>query len=50
MIAEVVALNHILHLYDYDAAEVFNQKIQEAIKKKKKESTGANPYFQRDIE
>ena len=39
VIAEVVALNHILHLYDYDAAEVFNQKIQEAIKKKKKEKT-----------
>ncbi len=50
VIAEVVALNHILNLYDYDAAEVFNQKIQEAIKKKKKESTSANQYFQRDIE
>jgi HPr kinase/phosphorylase len=50
VIAEVIALNHLLHLYGYDAAEVFNQKIQEAIKKKKKESAGASRYFERDFE
>ncbi|MGB9591271.1 MAG: HPr(Ser) kinase/phosphatase [Candidatus Kryptoniota bacterium] len=50
VIAEVIALNQLLRLYDYDAAEVFNQKIQEAIRKKKKGSTGANRYFERDFE
>ncbi len=50
VIAEVIALSHLLRLYDYDAAEVFNQKIQEAIKKKKKESTGASRYFEMDFE
>jgi len=50
VIAEVVALNHLLRSYDYDAAEVFNQKIQDAIKKKKKENAGANRYFERDFE
>lgn len=50
VIAEVISLNHLLRSYDYDAAEVFNQKIQEAIKKKKKESTGASRYFERDFE
>jgi len=50
VIAEIIALNHILHLYDYDAAEVFNDKIQDAIKKKKKESAGASRYFERDFE
>ncbi|HEY9166508.1 MAG TPA: HPr(Ser) kinase/phosphatase [Candidatus Kryptonia bacterium] len=50
VIAEVIALNHLLRSYNYDAAEVFNQKIQEAIKKKKKESTEASRYFERDFE
>ena len=50
VIAEVIALSQLLRSYDYDAAEVFNQKIQEAIRKRKKESTGANRYFERDFE
>lgn len=50
VIAEVIALNHLLRSYDYDAAEVFNEKIQEAIRKKRKESTGASRYFERDFE
>ncbi len=50
VIAEVIALNQLLRSYSYDAAEVFNQKIQEAIRKKKKESTGASRYFERDFE
>ncbi len=50
VIAEVIALNHLLRLYNYDAAEVFNEKIQEAIKRKKKESAGASQYFERDFE
>ncbi len=49
VIAEVIALNHLLRSYDYDAAEVFNQKIQEAIRKRKKENTGAGRYFERDF-
>ncbi len=50
VIAEVVALNHLLRSYDYDAAEVFNRIIVDAIKKKKKEGTGASRYFEKDIE
>ncbi len=50
VIAEVISLNQLLRSYDYDAAEVFNQKIQEAIKKKKKQGTGASRYFERDFE
>ncbi|MCL5268347.1 MAG: HPr(Ser) kinase/phosphatase [Bacteroidetes bacterium] len=50
VIAEVIALNHLLLSYDYDAAEVFNQKIQEAIRKKRKQSAGASRYFERDFE
>ena len=50
VIAEVIALNHLLRSYNYDAAEVFNQQLQEAIKRKKKEGAGASRYFERDIE
>lgn len=50
VIAEVIALNHLLRSYDYDAAEVFNKILIDAIKKKKKEGTAANRYFERDFE
>jgi len=50
VIAEVIALNHLLRSYDYDAAEVFNKILMDAIKKKKKEGTIANRYFERDFE
>ncbi len=50
VIAEVISLNHLLRSYDYDAAEVFNQKLAEAIKKKRKEGAAASRYFERDFE
>jgi len=50
VIAEVISLNHLLRSYDYDAAEVFNKILIDAIKNKKKEGTAANRYFERDFE
>ncbi|MCK4694344.1 MAG: HPr(Ser) kinase/phosphatase, partial [Candidatus Cloacimonetes bacterium] len=36
VVIEVVAMNHILKLYGYDAAKVYTQKLQKDLQKKAK--------------
>lgn len=53
VIAEVVAMNHLLSHYGYDAAKAFQKKIQSRIKDKKNSSPTikrAVDYFEGDLE
>jgi len=53
VIAEVIAMNHLLSHYGYDAAKVFQEKLQEQIKKKKTDShfpSRITEYFEGDFE
>lgn len=53
VIAEVIALNYLLRLYGYDAAEIFAERLEAEIKRKS--ATGGRlernlPYFDNDFE
>lgn len=54
VIAEVIAMNHLLSHYGYDAAQVFRTRIEERIKSKKglslKHPKRAIEYFESDFE
>lgn len=53
VIAEVIAMNYLLRHYGYDAAEAFQQKLQDHIHDKKEEGIlpkRAIEYFEGDIE
>jgi HPr kinase/phosphorylase len=47
VIAEVIAMNHLLKHYGYDAAEAFQERIKSSIAEKTK---GMNPSMKRAIE
>lgn len=46
VIIEVIAMNHMLKIYGYNAAEVFNKRIKEEIERKSK----TRDYLEMDIE
>lgn len=53
VILEVIAMNHLLSHYGYDAAKAFQEKIQKQIAKNKKEARTiqrAIEYFEGDVE
>lgn len=53
VIAEVIAMNHLLSNYGYDAAQAFQEKIQQRIAEKKGKSSypgRAVDYFEGDME
>jgi HPr kinase/phosphorylase len=53
VIAEVIAMNHLLSNYGYDAAQAFQEKIQQRISEKKGKSSypgRAVDYFEGDME
>lgn len=53
VIAEVIAMNHLLSNYGYDAAQAFQEKIQQKIAEKKGKSSypgRAVDYFEGDME
>ncbi len=53
VIAEVIAMNHLLSHYGYDAAQAFQKKIQDRIAEKKSDSSiiqRAVEYFEGDLE
>lgn len=59
VIAEVIALNYLLRLYGYDAAEVFSKRLEEEIKRRSEhKAAGRNrppyepnfPHFDNDFE
>lgn len=52
VIAEVIAMNHLLNHYGYDAAEEFQEKIKKRISEKRNDPTlrRAIEYFEGDVE
>ena len=54
MIAEVIAMNHLLKHYGYDAAEAFQERIKSSIAEKTKvmnpSMKRAIEYFEGDVE
>ena len=55
VIAEVIAMNHLLSHYGYDAAQAFQDKVQKHIADKKSQSEKNMPkraieYFEGDVE
>lgn len=55
VIAEVVALNYLLHLYGYDAATEFSDKLRQTIQRKTRgeaahKAENISPYFDFDYE
>jgi len=55
VILETIALNHLLKHYGYDSAQVFAEKLQQAIENKSKVKAGQDPdritpYFEHDFE
>ncbi len=50
VISEVISLNYLLKHYGYDAAKVFQNKLNEQISNKRKEDLRGVDYFEHDFE
>jgi len=50
VLCEVIAMNHLLRYYGYDPASVFQERLQERIRKKGPNATRGIEYFGHDFE